>query len=166
MANWGEPMSDFTSVEQPITPEGSEGSLVIAVIAGAVAAAVGALAWAAITAATEYQIGFMAVGVGFLVGIAVRKFGRGQTTPFRLVAAVIAGLGCAVGNLFTAVYFFANEIEVPILRVVEMMDLELVSMLMGGAFSPIDLLFYGLAIFEAWKLAVESEEDSEEVLEV
>ena len=42
------------------------------VVAGLGAAIVGAAIWAAITAATDYQIGFMAIGVGFLAGFAVR----------------------------------------------------------------------------------------------
>ena len=44
---------------------------------GLVASVVGAAVWAVVTIATEYQIGFMAIGVGYLVGIAVRIGGKG-----------------------------------------------------------------------------------------
>ena len=46
-------------------------NLSVAVLAGAVAALVGAAVWAAITVATNWQIGFMAIGIGFLVGFYV-----------------------------------------------------------------------------------------------
>jgi hypothetical protein len=42
-------------------------NLSFGIVGGAVAAAVGATIWAIITAVTNYQIGWMAVGVGFLI---------------------------------------------------------------------------------------------------
>jgi len=69
----------------------SEQNLVLAALAGGVAALLGACIWAAVTVTTNYQIGWMAVGVGFLVGYAVRSFGKGIDKSFgnrrrRLVA--------------------------------------------------------------------------------
>ncbi len=51
-------------------------NLLFGVVGGMVAAAVGAAIWAVITALTNFQIGWMAVGVGFLVGYAVRMCGK------------------------------------------------------------------------------------------
>ena len=51
-----------------------------AVIGGFAAAVVGAIFWAAVTVATNYQIGYMAVVVGLLVGFSVRYFGSGAQT--------------------------------------------------------------------------------------
>src|ERR1043165_39906 len=48
----------------------SEQSIPMAVLTGGVAALIGAIGWAIVTATTHFQIGFMAVGVGFLVGLA------------------------------------------------------------------------------------------------
>lgn len=150
--------------DRPIRPGAAQSRLVPAILAAAAAALVGALLWAGITAVTNYQIGFMAIGVGVLVGFAVRVVGKGQTIAYRLIAAAAAGLGCAVGNLLTGAYVFANEAKIPIGRVLEVLDLELTSDIMTGLFSPIDLLFYGLAIHQAWKLAVDDGGAAEEEL--
>ena len=48
-----------------------------AILAGAVAAIIGAALWGLITSLTGYQIGYMALGVGFLVGMAIRYAGKG-----------------------------------------------------------------------------------------
>ena len=78
----------------------SEQNLLLGVLAGAVWALVGATLWAVVTAATGYQIGYMAVAVGFFVGFAMRHFGKGIDSTFGVVGAGLALLGCALGNLF------------------------------------------------------------------
>jgi len=64
-----------------------------------VAAGIGAALWALITVATNYQIGFMALGVGFLVGHSVRAFGKGVDTGFGVLGAVLALAGCLAGKI-------------------------------------------------------------------
>ena len=64
-------------------------NLVSGLVGGAGAALLGAVIWAAVTVMTGYQIGWMAVGVGFLAGYGVRKFGQGVDTIFGVVGAVI-----------------------------------------------------------------------------
>ena len=85
-----------------------QGNAVLAVIAGIVSALVGAVIWAVVTVATGYQIGWMAVGVGFLVGIAVMVAGQGEGGLFGTIGAVCALLGCVLGNLFTGIGMVAN----------------------------------------------------------
>src|SRR5688572_7327990 len=74
-------------------------NLLMGLIGGAVAMLVGAIAWGAITYFTEYQIGWMSIGVGFLVGLALRFFGKGKTMIFGVSGAVLALIGCLLGNL-------------------------------------------------------------------
>ena len=45
-----------------------------AFIGGLVAMLISAVLWAVITVATQFQIGFMAIGVGLLVGYSVQYF--------------------------------------------------------------------------------------------
>ena len=135
-------------------------SLFGALLAGAVAAAIGAAVWGAITAFTGYQIGYMAIGVGFLVGIAVRMFGRGRQITFGLVGAIFAGLGCAAGNLFAGCIMLAKAQEIGIGEMLSLLDLDLASEIMGLMFSPMDLLFYGFAIWTGFKLSVIEDEQA------
>jgi hypothetical protein len=129
-------------------------NLALGVIAGAVAALIGAAIWAAITVATGYQIGWMAVGVGFLVGIAVRQFGRGTTPVYGTVGAALALAGCVLGNVFAMVGYYANQENLPFFSVLAQAHPVGVMNALIETASPIDLLFYGIAVYEGFKLSV------------
>ncbi len=130
----------------------SEQNFGAAVLAGLAAAVVGAVAWAAITAVTGYQIGYMAVGVGFIVGSAVRVVGKGVDRVFGIAGALLALLGCLLGNLFTVCYFVSVAVEMGILEVLTMLDPAIVIDMLVTTFSPMDLLFYGIAVYEGYRL--------------
>lgn len=131
----------------------SEQRLGLGTAAGGAASLLGAAAWAGITFATGYQIGFMAIGVGFLVGYAVRAAGKGVTPVFGVVGAVLALLGCALGNLLAVTAWVAQAEGVAYLDALQRLDPALVQELMVATFSPIDLLFYGIAIYEGYRLS-------------
>ena len=59
----------------------------------------------------------MAIGVGFLVGIAVKFFGKGKTPIYGIIGAAFALLGCAIGNLLFYSGFIAKEEGVAFLEV-------------------------------------------------
>ena len=144
----------------------SEQNLGAAGLGGAVAALLGAVLWAAITVVTNYQIGFMAIGVGMLVGYAVRTFGKGVDKPFGFIGGILALAGCALGDLLTACALVAREYDISILKVLGGLDLEAAGELMTAFFRPMDLLFYALAVWEAYKLSFRrvSQEDLQRML--
>jgi hypothetical protein len=123
-------------------------------IAGLAAAAVGAGVWAVVTVVTGYQIGWMAVAVGFLVGWAVRLAGKGTSTAFGVLGAALALGGCLVGNLLTGSVVASRELGVPITEVLVRMTPTFGVDLMAAMFSPIDLLFYGLAIYQGYRFSI------------
>jgi len=129
--------------------------------AGFGAALLGACAWALITVLTGFQIGWMAIGVGFLVGYSVRTFGRGVDTVFGITGAVFALLGCALGNLLSVAIVVANEAQVSTTWLLSSMDLQAMKDLMIGTFNPIDLLFYGLALYEGYRFSFRKLSESE-----
>jgi hypothetical protein len=131
----------------------SEQNLVLGAAAGIAASLAGAAAWAAITVATGYQIGFMAIGVGFLVGYAVRALGRGITAVFGFVGAALALLGCAVGNLLAVTALVAGNEGVPFLDALSRLDVPMARDLLIAFFSPMDLLFYAIALYEGYRLS-------------
>ena len=151
--------ADAAAHQPSLRPRQPRASLLGAVLAGTGAALLGAVAWALITAATGYQIGFMAIGVGLLVGIAVRVMGHGRTATFGAVGATFALLGCASGNLLAGCILIAQEQGMTILAVLSRLDADLAGTIMAAMFSPIDLLFYALAIFQGFKLAFDPEPD-------
>ncbi len=136
-------------------------SLGLGIAAGAVAAAVGAALWATISYLTEYQIGWMAIGVGFLVGIAVRYFGKGTGAAFGVLGGALALAGCLAGNLLTVCLVLSREKSMSLLAVISRLDLDLVVNIMSATFSPMDLLFYGLAVYAGYRFSVRPVGDAE-----
>jgi hypothetical protein len=106
-----------------------------------------------VTDATGYQIGWMAVGIGFIVGIAVRTVGKGIDKTFGVLGAALALFGCLAGNLLAVVGIVAQQQGEAFTTVLGRLDVSLVVRLMEVTFSPMDLLFYGIAVYEGYKLS-------------
>lgn len=130
-------------------------NLPLGIIGGIVAAAVGAALWAAITVATKYQIGWMAIGVGFLVGGAVRSLGKGVSKNFGVLGAICALLGCAVGNLLSMCGFVAISQGVPFFKVTTAVITHPAAIvdLFKLSFQPMDIVFYAIAVYEGYRFS-------------
>ncbi|MCZ6905376.1 MAG: hypothetical protein O7F56_06900 [Acidobacteria bacterium] len=144
---------DEMKLNQLIERRKDEQSLGGGVVAGIVAAALGAAIWAGITVALERQIGFMAIGIGFLVGFAVRKFGKGMDSVFGVAGGALAVLGCLAGNLLTSCIFIAQAQEMPVLVILSQINPAIAVEIMRLTFSPIDVLFYAFAVYYGYKLS-------------
>lgn len=131
----------------------SEQNLSAGVIAGLVAALAGAGIWALATALSEYQIGWMAIGVGFVVGYAVRIVGKGIDQIFGIVGGVLSVMGCAMGNLLTMTYFISAQEGVGYMDTLSGMTLDMATEIMVVTFSPMDIVFYGIAIYFGYRYA-------------
>lgn len=142
-----------------------EQNVPVGMSAGIIAGLVGALLWAAVSVTTGYQIGYMAIGVGAIVGFAIRYFGKGIDPIFGFGGAVIAVVACALGNFFSTVGFVAQENGIGYIEVLSWFDAETVAIIMQETFSLMDLFFYGLAGYEGYKFAFRqlSEEDIAEL---
>jgi len=128
-------------------------NLSLAIAGGAGAALLGACLWAIITMATGYQIGFMAIGVGFMVGYTVRFFGKGIDKSFGLSGAILSLLGCLAGNLLAACASLAQYENMGFFDVLSRLDPDIALEIMAATFSPMDLLFYGIAVYEGYKFS-------------
>lgn len=148
-----QPELDPAMVEHALGRLREEQSLLGGVLAGLAAAVAGAVVWAVITVVTGYQIGFMAVGIGFLVGYAVRQAGKGLDKGFGFAGALLALLGCLLGNFLTVIHFVAEAENLGYFDTLTRIDPTTIPELMAITFSPIDLLFYGIAIYEGYKLS-------------
>jgi hypothetical protein len=144
------------SVAQPVSaiedPENAP-NLLLGVIAGGLAMIIGALVWAAVSYFTNYQIGWLSIGVGFLVGIAIRTFGKGKSIAYGILGGLLSLIAVLLGNLlFYSGIIAAQE------------GMSFVGVLFGMIFSPIgtieifaaafefiDLLFYALAVYAGFR---------------
>jgi len=147
------PTFDKAQVQQAIALLRGDQNLPVGVLAGLIGALGGAAVWGGITVATGYQIGWMAVGVGFLVGYAVRTFGKGIDKVFGIAGAVLALIGCGLGNLLAISGMIAADQEMGFFEVLGQLNPGLVKDLMVSTFSPMDLLFYGIAVYEGYRFS-------------
>lgn len=115
---------------------------------------VGAAAWALPTGVTGYKIGFAAIGIGLLVGKAVEREGRGDSR-LPLPAAVIALLGCLLGDLLVDAHEVAAAVDVSygsVLRTMLAHPCGAVDVYRAG-FSALDLAFYAVAAVQGYRFA-------------
>lgn len=137
------------------------GSLLLGLIGGLMAAVIGGVVWAWLTLASGYEIGFVAWGIGLLCGLAVMKLAGGETGPvFQVVAVLASILGIAIGKYGTFFYEFKQAIiaeygaEAAVQWTLFSSEavgafVELASELFGAY----DLLWVGLAVVTAWRVA-------------
>lgn len=128
-------------------------NLSMGILGGAAAAAIGAILWGVITYVTAFQIGWMAVGVGCLVGFAVRKMGQGIDTSFGVAGAILALAGCVMGNLFASCIAISQQANIGLGVVLGRLDIPIIIEIMSQTFTPIDLLFYAIAVYEGYRFS-------------
>lgn len=127
-------------------------NLLFAIGAGLIAGSAGAAAWATVTVITSYQVGYMAVAVGALTGVAVRYAGRGVVPLYGIIAASFALLGCMAGNVLSSVGFTAVDEGVPYMDILSLLTPQITFSVLKETFSPIDLIFYALAVSVGYRL--------------
>lgn len=132
----------------------SQQSIGFALVGGCLAMLVSAALWAMISVAAKYQIGYMAIGVGLLVGFTVRFFGIGFESKFGILGGAFALMGCLLGNLFSYVGVSAGQMGQSFFEVLRLVDLETAKNIMIEIFSPIDIVFYGIAVYEGYRFAI------------
>lgn len=118
---------------------------------GLAAALIGAAVWAGVAVLTNHHYGIVAIGIGFLVGYAVRMFGKGIDTSFGVVGAAIALLGCAAGNFLSVVAFVSQQEGIPFFDLLAGVTPTVMVSVMKDTFRAMDLLFYGLAAYMGYK---------------
>jgi hypothetical protein len=116
---------------------------------GLAAAIVGAIAWYAVIKLTGYELGLLAIGVGFLVGRAVRKGGRGLG-GWRYQALAMALTYLAIASAYAqlvpkAIGDFADGSQLMLVPAF------LAAPFMAGAGNVMGMLIIGFGLYEAWK---------------
>lgn len=133
----------------------SESNYLLSLTAGSVGMLLGAILWGVITYVTGYQIGWMSIGVGFLVAFSMNKFGKGKGLQFGVSSAILSLLGCLLGNLFFYAGVLAREYNLPVFEILFNLLLApgAVVELFTSAFEVMDLLFYGFALYFGFRYA-------------
>lgn len=128
-------------------------SIGFALLGGFLLVILSALLWAGITVVTQYQVGYMAIGVGLIVGYGIRYFGAGIDKGFGILGGAFALLGCLLGNLLSTVGFVAHNDGLGYWEVLGFINSSNILDVLFESFSPMDLLFYGIAIYEGYRFS-------------
>ncbi|CAN5658170.1 hypothetical protein BH23CHL7_BH23CHL7_21440 [soil metagenome] len=130
------------------------GGLVGGVVGGLIAALLASAAWYGVVVLSGYQIAFVAVAVGWLVGTAV-VVGARQRVSWPLVSfAVVATLAALFVSEYLVLYHFATELlraEAGILEFELIQPIDFMFELVAGSIEedPVTLLFWAVALFFA-----------------
>jgi hypothetical protein len=132
-------------------------------IAGGFASAlIGAGAWAVVTVTTGFQHEVMSIGIGLLVGLAVRKYGHGISPPFGVAGALLALFGSLLGNVLSYGAQVALAAGLPVIQY----EFKLITnplaagQALASSFSIFDLAFYGVALIAGYNLSFRQVADS------
>lgn len=87
----------------------SEQNFAAAVIAGAIAMLLAAVAYGMTVETWPFTYGFAAAGIGIVIGLPMGFLGRGISMKFAVVATAYTIIGCVLGNLFVRVMDLAKS---------------------------------------------------------
>jgi len=143
-------------IARAVKTETEDPNLVGALAFGLGAAALSAILWYGIVVLTNYQLGIVAIAVGWLVAQAVMR-GAGSKRGPRLQALSVACtlVAMALSEYVIVHHFTAQSMaqrgygSIPLLLPVETMVLFVVEGLKGD---PLTLLFWGIAVWQAFTL--------------
>lgn len=131
------------------------GSPLPAIAAGLVAALVGGVVWGLIVKISDYEVGFVAWGIGFIAGTVVVLATRGAKGPRPQVIAVVSALlGILLGKYLSYAFVVQEEAK-SFGESIGLVSGDMFSFFredLDVVFSLFDLLWVGLAVFTAWRI--------------
>ncbi|WP_432663659.1 hypothetical protein R9X47_24145 [Wukongibacter baidiensis] len=128
----------------------------LGVLGGFLGCLIGAIIWAAVTVITDFQIGWMAVGVGFIVGKSVGYCGKGIDSHFGIIGATFSLIGCLLGNLLATFIIISRVEGIALFELLNYINVQVIFEIFKFTFSPMDLVFYALAVYEGYKFSIKS----------
>ncbi len=131
-----------------------ESNFMLAALCGILTALALVAMWAYITYFVNFQVGWMAVAVGYIIGYVIRIIGKGTTLGFGVLGAALSLLTCIAGNLFFIIICLSNDEHIPVLEVLKTIDFSSLISFYVQTFHAVDLMFYGIALYEGFKLSI------------
>ena len=131
----------------------SEQNFTAAVIAGAIAAILAAVAYGIVVERWPFSYGFAAAGVGIAIGFFMGFLGRGISMKFSVVATAYTIVGCLLGNMFVRIMNLAQATASLPGEVIGGSSLGVLARWAVSGLSPIHLVYWFVAVFAAVFLA-------------
>jgi hypothetical protein len=146
-------MADQFSKDVTVDGWQGGGNFFLALLAGLVAAIIGALFWMGVEVGLNLKIGIVAIAIGALVGLAIRFAGRGNGPLFGILGAVLTLAGCLGGEILTVLYV-ASSAQQSMLDLAKSTDyIQLVTNIFSKM-DPMGYIIYGIGVYEGYKLSM------------
>ncbi|QIU94734.1 hypothetical protein [Bacteroides faecium] len=152
LEKWAPPKPEDFPVSMTREELLAEENLPKGLLCGVAAAFIGAVAWGLISVSTGYQIGYMAIAIGFLVGFAMRQ-GKGIRPVFGILGAALALFSCVLGDFFSIIGYISKDYEMPFFKVLAEADYGEIFTLILNNVASMTALFYGFAVYEGYKFS-------------
>ncbi len=124
----------------------------LGILLGLVFGLIGAGIWALITKLTGYNIGLIAIVIGFLVSQGFVMAGRSTKIVMGITAAIIAFISIFFGNIAIGFLQIADYYDTTFIDVAMNFDYEnYLIELITEIHTPFDIIFYGIAMLTAFK---------------
>lgn len=144
--------------------DGSGGSLITGTIGGIVTATACSVIWAVITIVSGHQFAILAIGIGFLIAMAIVAFsGKNANPTTGIIAGVLALLSIVFGNLIHLAVELSNFSGTPGSDMDKLSYFESLGIILKNpsfalgllkeTFQPIDVLFYAIAVWVGFRTA-------------
>jgi hypothetical protein len=131
----------------------AEQNFAAALVAGAIATLFAAVAYGIVVATWGFSYGFMAAGIGVVVGLSMGLPGRGITRKFSVVAAAYTLIGCVLGNLVLRIVNMSEASATSPLDVIQGSSLSALAQWSVAGLTLIHLVFWFVAVAAAVFLA-------------
>jgi len=148
----GKSTVDIAAPDSTVQTEPEDKNLVRAIIFGLVAAVVSSVVWYGAVVITGYQLGILAIGVGWLIASAVVMGAGGKRGPaYQFISVILIVIAMGLSEYLVVRHFLNQELvkrgieELPLLVSFQSI-LELIWMSVKE--SPLTLIFWGIAIYE------------------
>jgi hypothetical protein len=128
-------------------------NLALGIVAGLVAALLGAAVWAAFSYFTGYELGLVVIAIGALIGYAIRTVGHGVDPVFGVVGAGCAAISWAIGTVLSGVAFLATQAGRPFFEVLNLLGAGRSIQFAIDNIQFMDFIFLAIALWEGWKFS-------------
>ncbi|MEU6770941.1 hypothetical protein [Streptomyces sp. NPDC046759] len=132
----------------PAPPAPGRNNVVLGVVAAVVAAVAAAALYGLVIGATKHEIGYAAVGVGFVVGLAAGKAG-GRNPALPVVSAILALGAVYLGQLVGEAMIITKQLPVSFNEVF-FQHLDVVQEVWKKDADPLTFVFFAIAAFAAF----------------
>lgn len=123
----------------------------LGILLGIMMGIIGALVWAVITIITGYNIGFVAIAVGFFVSVGFSRAGKDTNMIYGIIAGIIALLSIILGEAIISIYYISVYYELGFFESIISIDYGVLAQFMFESFDAKTVLFYFIAVSAAFK---------------